>query len=650
MDMTILASRLRSYFLFAVCCSIVLMLSMGTGTNTALASGGVHYQGLLKVSSEGHYAPAPANTAVTTYHNDNMRTGQDLHETTLTTSSVNASSFGRRVTYPVDGFVYAQPLYIPNLTINGSLHNVVLVATENDSVYTFDADQNLPIGGQLWHHSFLNLPNVTTIPSSDAYYPGDTNPDLAPQIGITGTPVIDTSTNTLYVVAATKENGQYFQRLHALDLSTGNEKPNSPVTIQASVPGTGAGSQNGQVSFNPLLNDQRPALLLQNGVVYITWSSFGDRNPYHGWIIGYNSSTLQQVAVYNDTPNGTQGGIWMSGSGLATDASGNMYVNIGNGTFDLNNNGKDAGDSILKLNPQNNLAVTDSFTPFNQSCLNAVDADLGSSGTLILPDQTGTSHPHLLIAGGKEGRVYVIDRDNMGRFTSDPSLNCNTSEKDRTDIDHVVQETAPGTIKLFSTPAYYAGEGNSGPFVYMGGINNTLRAYSLHNNQLSSNPTSTSAETYSFTGATPSISSNSNAVGSGIVWTISPADCYTPGCTPTTYSALRAYSATNLGQELYNSEQNAAQDRLTSYVKFTTPTVANGEVFVGTQNSLEIFGLRTFPPTTIIDDSVQGSGLNQFNYIGNWQHCSMCSTTDQPLYNGTASTSSNANGISFMVF
>jgi len=535
-------------------------------------------------------AAAPANTAVTTYHNDNFRTGQDTHETSLTTSNVNSSQFGKHVTYPVDGQVYAQPLYLPNVSMNGTAHNVVYVATENDSVYAFDADQTAAIA-PLWKTSFTG-PNVTPVPAGDVFtrYP---NHDIDPQIGITSTPVIDLATNILYVVAMTKENGQYFQRIHAIDVTTGAEKAGSPLAIQASVAGTGTDSSGGQVHFNVKTENQRPALLLLNGNVYISWASFGDTDPYHGWLIGYHytGSALQQVGAgaYNDTPNGTEGGIWMSGDGPAADSSGNMYLITGNGTYNLNAGGRDAGDSFLKLSTQNGLSVSDYFTPFNQSCLATADADLGSGGELLLPDQTNTAHPHLIIGAGKEGRVYVVDRDNMGHFTSDPNLSCGTSEVNQTTSDKVVQELPPGTISGdFSTPAYWASTGHER--VYMSGIDDTLKAFQVDNDTLSSSPTSRTPESFAFPGVTPSVSANGNT--NGIVWVVSPpASCSGNGCNPNGPGILRAYDATNLGTELYNSTQNASRDQLDSYTKFSVPTIANGEVFVGTHTSLSIYGL-----------------------------------------------------------
>jgi hypothetical protein len=540
-------------------------------------------------------AAAPANTAVTTYHNDNLRTGQNLNETTLTTSNVTSSQFGKRVTYPVDGQIYTQPLFLPNVTINGSAHNVVYVATENDSVYAFDADQTTAVA-PLWKTSFLTSSSVTAVPAGDVFT-RYANHDIDPIIGITSTPVIDTSTNTLYVVAMTKENGsQYVQRLHAIDVTTGLEKPGSPIVIQASISGTGYDSSGGRITFNPKTENQRTALLLVNGVVYISWASFGDTDPYHGWLIGYNytNAALHQVSVYNDSANGNEGGVWMSGAGPAADSSGNIYLITGNGTFDLNTGGPDSGDTFLKLG-QNGQSVTDYFTPFNQSCLSASDADLGSGGGMLLPDQTNTAHPHLMIGAGKEGRIYVVDRDNMGHFTQASNLNCGSVNQ--TTIDKVVQETSPGTLgNVFSTPGYWAS--SSSAWVYMSGIDDTMKAYQISNDTLSSSPTSRTPESFSFPGVTPSISSNGNTSGTGIVWTIAPPNaCSSNGCNPGGPGTLRAYDATNLGNELYNSGQNSSRDQLDSYTKFSVPTIANGKVLVGTQTSLSIFGLLNTSPT-----------------------------------------------------
>ncbi len=405
------------------------------------------------VATGAHHA-APANTAVLTNKYDTYRTGQNLHETILNTGNVNVNNFGKKLSYPVDGQVYAQPLYVPNVNVNGGTHNMAIVATEHDSVYAFDADQNL----QLWHASFINPPQITPIPSSDTGCG-----DLTPEIGITSTPDIDPNTNILYVVAATKENGQYFQRLHAINITTGNEV-SQPTTITAKVRGHGDGSINGHIIFDALKEGQRSGLLLLNGVVYITWASHCDHDPYHGWVIGYNASTLQKVAVYNDSPNGSRAGIWQSGGGLAADSSGHIYFMSGNGTFDLDGGGKDAGDSFVKLSTRNGLSRSDYFTPFNQSCLEQKDTDLGSGAPLLLPSVNE------MISAGKEGRIYVVSRHAMGGYIS---IQNPCSQQSRTDVDNILQEFAPGTIGgLFGTPAYW--NGSNGQFVYFGGSGDSV--------------------------------------------------------------------------------------------------------------------------------------------------------------------------------
>jgi len=508
-----------------------------------------------------------ATPAVTTYKGNALRTGQYPNETFLTPNNVNVTQFGKRVAYPIDGFVYAQPLFLPNVPIAGTTHNIVFVATQHDSVYAFDADQRHP-NAPLWHTSFLDPAHgITTVLSGDI-----SCNDIVPEVGITGTPVIDGSTGTLYVVAKTKEHGQVVQRLHALDITTGKERPGSPVLVQASVAGTGAGSSNGVVKFNPLRQHQRSALLLLNGVVYICWASHCDHGPYHGWIIGYHATTLQQVpgAVYNTSPNGTQAGIWQSGGGLAADSTGFIYFASGNGTFDVNTGGQDVGDSIVKLTTHNGLHRVDFFTPFNQECLNGADADLGSGGVLLLPTSTE------LICIGKEGRVYVVNRNHMGKYTpiANPCTNQNL-----TNVDKILQELPPGTIVggVWGTPAYWSA--SSGEFVYTIGVKDHVKAFKLSNGRLSPPALSQSPESFTYPGGNPVVSSNGSVATTGIVWTIDPK------------AVLRAYNATDLSKELYNSGQNAGRDGLGSYVKFSVPTVANGKVFVGTQNSLVVYGL-----------------------------------------------------------
>ena len=508
-------------------------------------------------SVKSWYHPAQANTAVLTYKYDDDRTGQNPNETVLNQSNVNSSKFGIHVSYPVDGQVYAQPLFVPNLSIGGSMHNVVFVETENDSVYAFDADARSAIA-PLWQASFINpSKGITPISSNDLHCS-----NIQPVIGITGTPVIDLSSNTLYVVASTKENGSYFQRLHALNITTGQEQPGSPVVIQGTVKGTGAGSQNGKVTFDPFQQLQRPGLLEEDGNVYVAFGSHCDHDPYHGWIMSYNASTLKQVAIYNADPNGSEAAIWQSGGGLAATPSGNIFFMTGNGTFDLNNSGgKDAGDTLVKLSSA--LKLQDYFTPFNESCLEQGDVDLGSGAPLLLPSSNE------IVAVGKEGRIYVVSRSKMGKFVSIQNP-CNN--QNQTNIDHVLQEFPPQTIKggEYGTPVYW--NSTSGQYVYMGGSNDHLKAYQITNGRLSSSPTSQTPESFGFSGANPVVSSDGTSANTGIVWVIDPSH------------NLRAYAADDISHELFSNQ-------VFGYNVFETPLETNSEVFVGTESHLQIFGL-----------------------------------------------------------
>lgn len=389
--------------------------------------------------------PTFAQADVLTVHNDNARTGVNDQETILTPADVNAQQFGKLFSLSTDGYVYAQPLYESGVVIPGKgTHNVVFIATENNSVYAYDADSAAgPNSTALWR---VNL--GPPVPQSDVI-----SGDLVPVVGITGTPVIDPTTQTLYVVAKTKENGQWIQRLHALDVATGVEKFGGPVAIQASVSGVGDGNDGkGNVRFNALKEHQRSGLALSNGVVYISWASHGDHDPYHGWVIGYNAQTLKQVMVFNDTPNGGRAGIWMAGMAPAIDAAGNLFLATGNGMYDANlPGGYEYGDSMLKLDPVAQK-IADYFTPFNQASLNSADNDLASGGVIVLPDQPG-DHPHLMVGAGKEGRIYLIDRDNMGGYN--------------TKIDNVIQSIpgdlaygSYGTPAFFNNNVYYLGSGS----------------------------------------------------------------------------------------------------------------------------------------------------------------------------------------------
>lgn len=505
-------------------------------------------------------ASMTAQVSVTTYHNDNSGTGQNTLETTLTPGNVSASGFGRLFSQTVDGYLYAQPLYVPGVSIAGVSHNVVYVATEHDSVYAFDADSGSSV---LWKTSLIPAGGSTVSSSSDIKCG-----DLVPEIGITGTPVIDLNSGTLYVVSTTKEKGGFVQRLHALDITNGTEKLGGPVVIQASVAGTGDGSSLGKVSFDALHENQRAGLLLQNGLVYIGWASHCDISPYHGWVMAYSATSLAQVAVFNATPNGTTGGIWQGGFGLAGDGT-DVFFATGNGTFDVNSGGSDYGDSIVKLGAPSNgtLPVLSYFTPWNQGTLNANDTDLGSGGVLLLPTQSGT-YPNLLVQAGKDGVVHLVDADALGGYCSGCSTDVN-----------IVQELPGAVGGIWGGPAFWNNN------IYFGGKSDHVKAFSFNatGSETIAGPTSTSAVSIGQYGPTPSVSANGTS--NGIVWIIQ-ADAYNKGGP----AVLRAFDANNLATELYNSNQNA-NDSPGGAVKFTVPTVANGKVYVGTSTQLSVYGL-----------------------------------------------------------
>jgi len=491
------------------------------------------------------------------YHNDAGLTGQNLSENVLTTGNVNSSQFGKLFALHVDGYVYAEPLYVENVNIGGATHDVLYVATEHDSVYAFDADGRTKTA--LWRVSFINPPAVTTVPST-----ADNCTDLVPEIGITGTPAIDPVAGVLYAVVSTKESGQYFQRLHALDITTGAEEPGSPVTISASVPGTGAGSQGGMVSFDPVQEGQRPGLALVNGVVYLSWASHCDNDPYHGWVMGYDAQTLQQTAVFNANPNGTRDGIWMAGAPPAADADGSLYLMTGNGTFDASSGGLDYGDTFVKLDTSNGLGVADYFTPDNQATLSEEDADLGSGGNMLLPDQP-PPYVHLLVGSGKEGSIYLVNRDDMGGYN--PNNN-----------NQIVQFLAYEIGGTWSMPAWWQNN------VYFIGSYDVLKQFRLYNDLLSTSPLAQAPSGVAYPSATPVVSANGAA--GGIVWMIDSSAYGSSGP-----AVMHAYDAANVSRELYNTSQNPARDQAGPATKFTLPTVANGRVYIGTQKQVDVYGL-----------------------------------------------------------
>jgi hypothetical protein len=523
-------------------------------------------------------APATAQVSVTTWHNDVARTGQNLNETILTPANVKPAQFGKLYSRAVDGYVFAEPLYLPGVTIGGQLHNVLYVATEHDSVYAFDADSNTGANASpLWFASLLTqaygaAAGATTVSSSVV------GTDIWPEIGITGTPVIDPSTGTLYVVSKTAENGAYVQRLHALDVTTGAEKFGGPVQITASVSGTGVGSSGGTLAFDPLWENQRPGLLLLNGIIYIAWASHGDTLPFHGWVIAYNASTLSQTGAYCATRNGFGAGIWMSGAGLAAEIIdpvnypyGRIFVPTGNGDYHASvpyTSLMDYGDSIVNLDLSNGVpTIKDEFTPYNQLNMEAGDLDLAAGGALILPTQTTGSYPNLLVVAGKSGTLYLLDRENLGGYTASG--------------DQVVQEitNAVGVPGVWSSPAYWNGN------IYYWGVNDKLKSFSLADGQLTG-PTGVSSETLAFPGATPSISANGTT--QGIVWAIN-SDGYGGQASAT----LFAHDALNTATTFYSSATNVSRDDPGPAVKFAVPTIVNGKVYVGAEYLVSVYGLIT---------------------------------------------------------
>jgi outer membrane protein assembly factor BamB len=501
-------------------------------------------------------------TDVTTYHNDIARTGQNLNETILNLGDVNSTSFGLLFTMPVDGIIDAEPLYLASIAIpNQGIHNVLYAVTENDSVYAFDADT----GDQLWKVSLLENGESP----SDDHGCGQ----ISPQIGITSTPVIDTTSGpdgTIYVVSmSVTKSGNYFQRIHALDITTGAEQFGGPVPITARYPGTGENSKDGYVHFAAGQYAERQGLLLLNGVIYTAWTSHCDDQPYTGWIIGYSESTLMQTSVLNITPNGGEGAIWQAGSGMASDGS-NIFFLDANGDFDttLNSDGfpanGDFGNAFLKLSTANNkLRVSDYFNMLNTVQESNNDQDLGSGGALVLPAMTDAQgHTHnLAIGAGKDGNIYIVNRSHMGHFN--PNSN---------DIFQEIDDGAPGGC--WSMPAYFNGS------VYYGPEGYNLLQYTFTNAKLGTSPASQSSEQFEYPGSTPGISANGNA--NGIVWAIEHSD---PN------DVLHAYDATSLANELYNSNQAGSRDQFGTASHFGTPMIVNGKVYVGTTTNVTAFGL-----------------------------------------------------------
>jgi hypothetical protein len=514
---------------------------------------------LVLFSSLAIVAP-PALSQLATSQYNNQRTGANLAETKLTPANVNSREFGKLFSLKVDGDVYAQPLVVPRLEMPGQgKHDVVFIATEHDSVYAFDADKKAQ---PLWHVSFLDAAKVTAIPAQHLRCPF-----INPEVGITSTPVIDLEQGTLFVLARTMEQAsdppyKYLQRLHALDITTGKERPGSPVEIKATVTAEDREGKRHEIVFDPLVENPRAALLLVNGTVYLTWASSCDVGDYHGWVIAYDARSLQQKGVFITSPNGKEGGIWQGDTGPAADLSGNVFVVTGNGDFD-GSAGNDYGDSILKLTfDRDKLLVRDYFTPHDQARLNSKDLDLGGGGPMLLPDQNGP-HPHLALAGGKDGALFLIDRDHMGKFQAGAD-----------DVVQIVKLKG----SLLAAPAYW------NHHVYVFNDDDVLHDLKVTEGKLSREHDASGAPTNP--GATPTISANGDR--DGIAWTISTR---TWQVFPERLAVLHAYDAADVFRELYNSTENSDRDQAGISVRFTIPSVVAGHVYVGARSEVDVYGL-----------------------------------------------------------
>ncbi|HEY1648253.1 MAG TPA: chitobiase/beta-hexosaminidase C-terminal domain-containing protein [Terracidiphilus sp.] len=544
-------------------------------------------------------AQTPTPVPVLTWRYDLTHAGQNTDETALTPANVNVNSFGKLFSMQVDSTVYAQPLYVPGLTMSdGQVHNVVFVATENDSIYAFDADSN---GGAnsnpIWHITLLDAAHgassgATAVPAD----PEGISPqgDIGPTIGITGTPAINAATNTMYVVGNTYEQGTYFSRLHAINILTGAEQSSSPVNITATITGTGTGSSGGQLSFDPLIENQRPALDYYNGYVYIGYAAHGDIGPWHGWLFAYNATTLAQSTALCLSPNGDGGGIWGSGAGLPIDddaSGGRMFVVTGNGTnttYPPFSAQSELGESVLDINLSNGgLTPTDAFTSFNYEILNSHDWDQGSGGILMVPDQQG-AYPHILLTSGKEGRVTVLNRDNLGGYLAGASSNTNALQ----DISPYIPPsngptTVPGQLTqaqgLWSTPAYWNGN------VYIWAEDNSPMLFKLNNGVMDTTPSSQGSITSNFPG--PSFSISSNGTQDGIAWAVRADQYVTYG-----QAVLYAWDANDLTAPIYESDTNSTRDSPGIATKFSIPVVTNGKVYVVAHNAVVVYGLFNGEP------------------------------------------------------
>jgi hypothetical protein len=513
-----------------------------------------------------------AQTGVFTYHNDIGRTGQNTSETILAPGNVNSRQFGKLFSHSVDGDVYAQPLYVPKLAIPGKgIHNVIFIASQADSLYAFDADSNID---PLWQVSLIDAAHGAA-PGAAAVKVTDELECFAvlPQVGITSTPVIDPNAGTIYVETFSKENDSFVHRLHALDITNGAERSSGPIAITSSLQHTG----QDDLVFDSLHQLNRPGLLLLNGTVYLAYGSHCDRQPYYGWILAYDAATLTAKGAFVTAPEHGKAGIWMGGAGLAADVNGNIFVAVGDGWFDTEKvPAREVGNSILKIAlGLGGFKLLDYFTPFNQALFSRHDGDLGSGGVLLLPDQP-ERHPHLLIEAGKEGTLYLLDRDTM---TARNLHYCAGCAADR----QIVQELADAIRGgVWGMPAYWKDT------IYVSGSRDILRAFSLRNGRLVPKPASVSRGICRYPGCGLAISSNGS--NGGILWALEVGgyDAKKP-------AILKAYDAANLGRVLYASDRQGARDDPGGAIKFSVPTVINGKVYIGAAGQVTVFGLLSQP-------------------------------------------------------
>jgi hypothetical protein len=528
---------------------------------------------------------------VLTHHNDNQRTGANLHESVLNTKNVNASQFGKLYEWPVDGDLYGQPLYVSNVPLaGGATHNVVYVASMHNTVFAFDADSPSPMPLWMVDLTVLGSPIPVSETTGLDVQPGPQ--DIATEIGVLSTPVIDLPGRTLYLVARSLDSAKvHHQKLHALDLATGMEKFAGPVELDATLPGSGVASTGGQIAFDPVIHNQRPALLLVDGKIYICWAGHNDSNDFHGWVMAYDATTLARVAAFMTTPNGTWGGVWQTGAGPAADANNDVYLETGNGDFDAN--AQNFSESVLKLGLSGNtLKVTSYFTPKNQDYLSRLDLDLGSSGLLLLP---GTAYA---VASGKEGKMYLLDTTSLGGYSQT--------------ADQVVDEFQATPLptcdprctdwKLYyhihAAPVFWNSP-DSGPVVYVWAERDALKSFRFLSNRFEHTPLHQSPMPAppGMPGGFLALSANASTAGTGIIWALHPVSVNGSPTDAAASSArvhgiLQAFDASDVSKELYNSRMNAARDDFGNFAKFNVATVANGKVFVPTMSkSIAVFGL-----------------------------------------------------------